>query len=545
MNGIATKLFPGLGIILILSACGGGGGAETHGTLPDNSTDNPSENPSENPSDKPPVKTPPEYSNKGDQYLPGVRTVTGEIHDYLDTIPDCNSDPVGAESAAACRMVEYSLQATLFPDATNTSQPHNIAITPQTASASSATTAESGAVSDPPQILIIDSGVENAALRYQQRMLAMYEWAMELKNGSINPGYKDAEATLKTSQASFYIRAEILGKTHSFVPATELTRELDKQKFQKLPSDPGVDVHGSVTLNLLADYVPDAQFVTLSSLDRIAFPDAILCSADNSSLDEYTQSTIRILSDIIQHHGIDYINLSAGLTRQDLRVKLNKKCGPDAAKETYITQLHTAYGNILSVIAEQTILVQSAPNHTNYPVTTSEDGTTPDSEYFSDCMNIKNRFRTGYLTQSYLDGGNLPTLPADGVSHSDEYGRLLSPSQSVAKGCIDGYFNTGWREKLADLPSFGHYPILYSQDGLAAGPMSLMTTSFINGIGIAYIEYIAREQGVNRMDALKSLKDRKTDVNTPWMLDPMRNGELPLCSDFPAACQNWDRFILN
>ncbi|WP_428241112.1 hypothetical protein [Gynuella sp.] len=490
--------------------------------------------------DKNPNKPAMKYSNTGDKYLPGVRAVVAQIHDYLDTLPDCNGDLAGMENADLCDTTEYSIQDTLFPSTRNTQTTRASATHPITVSSESTrSTSDSGV----PQILIIDSGVESAALRYQQRMLAMYEWVTTKDNGVVHSGYRNTTATVKTSPASFHIRAAILGQSDAFVPSTELTRELDRQKFTKLPSDPGDIVHGAVTLNLLADYIPEAQFVTLASLSEIVFPDDVACSFDGAVIDNYVNDAINTLNSIIRRHGIDYINLSAGLTSQNINQKLYDDCGVTATEQD-IVRLHVAYGKILAAMADKAILVQAAPNSTGYPVTTSKDGRSSHSTYYSDCMEIGKRLRTGYFAQSYRgeNDGALPILPSEGAGYSSGYDELFLSSQLAFKGCVDGYFNTGWRDGLADLPSFGDYPILYSQDGLAAGPMSFLTTSFINGVGIAYIEYIARDKGLSRPAALQAVKERKVNVDTPWLMDPMRYAEMPVCIDFPEACENWDSF---
>ncbi|WP_428241121.1 hypothetical protein [Gynuella sp.] len=496
------------------------------------------------PPDDNPTKPTLEYSNEGDKYLPGVRVVVAQIHDFLDTLPDCNDNPAGMENADLCGTETYSIQKVLFPDVENTGEVSWSSSQKAVNNETTSRQANSGAELSNPKVLLIDSGVAPAALRYPQRMLAMYDWVFETQDNMLRVGYQHTTATIETSKARYQVRAEILGKTDAFVPSTELTRELDRARFAKLPTDFNGDTHGSLTLNLLADYIPAAEFVTLDSFGKIVFPDEVLCSLNDTVMDRYVDYTIGMLTDIIERHHIDYVNLSAGLIKQDFKDKLIGVCRLQNYETQDVLRLQQAYSHILEGLAEQVILVQAGPNGAGYRITTSEDGQDPESEYYSDCMDIDNRFRTGYLTQSYLNDGSLPVLPSEGVSYTNGYDDLVKPSQLEIKGCLDGYFNTGWRENYADLPSFGHYPILYGEDGTNAGPMSSMKTSFISGIGIAYIEYLADTNDISRSEALQSLKDRKVDADTPWLMDPMRNGELPVCVDFPEACENWDSFSL-
>ncbi|AJQ97950.1 hypothetical protein [Gynuella sunshinyii] len=524
------RLFLGLAITLLLHGC-------------DNSSDDGDVVVIPPPDDNP-TKPALDYSNTGDKYLPGVRAVVAQIHDFLDTLPDCNDNPAGMENADLCDTGEYSIQEVLFPDAQKVGEVRWWSSQKMVNDVTISRQANSGAELSNPKVLLIDSGVASAALRYPQRMLAMYDWVFETEDNTLRVGYQHTTATVQTSKARYQIRAEILGKTDAFVPSTELTRELDRTRFAKLPTDYNGDTHGSLTLNLLADYIPAAEFVTLDSFGKIVFPDQVLCSLSDTVVDSYVDYTISVLTDIIERHHIDYVNLSAGLIKQDFKDKLLGVCRLQSYESKDVLRLQQAYTRILVGIANQTVLVQAGPNGAAYRMTTSEDGQDPASEYYADCMDIDNRFRTGYLIQSYLNDGSLPVLPSEGVSYSNGYDDLVKPSQLEIKGCVDGYFNTGWRENYADLPSFGHYPILYGEDGTNAGPMSSMKTSFISGVGIAYIEYIARTRDISRSDALKSLKERKVDADTPWLMDPMRHAELPVCVDFPDACENWDSFSL-
>jgi len=490
-----------------------------------------------------PIKPVVNYPNTGDKYLPSVQAVVAQIHDFLDTLPDCNDNPTGMENADFCDTEVYSIQAVLFPGVADAQEIYwaSPKVTTQTLNASQQ---ESAVEPSRPNILIIDSGSATAALRYPQRMLAMYDWAFESQDNTLNVGYQNTSATVETSKARYRIRADILGKSDAFVPATELTRELDRERFAKLPTDYNGDTHGSLTLNLLADYIPAAKFVTLDSFGKIVFPDDVLCSRNDTLVNSYADYTIGALTDIIERHHIDYVNLSAGFIEQDFKDKLTGICQSQNYEAQDVLRLQQAYSRILAGIAEQVILVQSGPNGATYQITTREDGGDPESDYYSDCMDIDNRFRAGYLVQSYLNDGSLPILPSEGVSYTNAYDNLVNPSQRKIKGCVDGYFNTGWRENFADMPSFGHYPILYGEDGTNAGPMSSMKTSFISGVAIAYIEYLARTKDISRSEALQLVKGRKVDVDIPWLIDPMRYGELPVCIDFPDACENWDSFTL-
>ena len=477
------------------------------------------------------------YSNKGDKYLSGVETTANAINNFLETIPNCNEDVTGKDNAAFCDTEVYSLHEELFPDIKQT-------IYTSQANVRLKTQLDIASTNSNPKILIIDSGVNSAALRHPKRMLAMYSWVSDLEADRFEIGYQHADEKLSISKAGYHIRKVILGNSDHFAPSSELTRTLNRDLIAKLPLGSANDVHGSLTLNLLADYIPMAQFVTLESFGAIAFPEEVICSRSDDYVDTYTNLAINALISIIKRHEIDYINLSAGLIRQDFKDSLISKCRLTTVESEDITRLQSAYVKILNSLAANAILVQAGPNGAANRIKTSAEGKNPEVENYADCLNIKNRLRTGFITQSYRNDGSLPLLISEGVSYIEQYDTLFRPSQLEIKGCIDAYFNTGWRERYLDLPSFGDYPILYSEDGITSGPLGSMYTSYVNGLGIATIEYIAREKSISREAALAILKEKKVDEDTPWLMDPMRYAELPVCMDFPNACKDWSSFSL-
>jgi hypothetical protein len=331
-----------------------------------------------------------------------------------------------------------------------------------------------------------------------------------------------------------------MGQSSSFVPATEMTRHITPQKIWKLPDDSASDNHGTITLNALADYLPHAQFATIG---HVKFLEELVCSPDVESLTKFIADSILAVADLVHRHDISYINLSSGLIKQDFKNLIESTCQTPSAEEEDIVALHFAYSSLLRGLAELAVLVQSGPN-ASAPMITHVEALDVTAEHYSDCIDIPGRLTTGYLNQSYINDAELPPIARDGSNDSESYEILFRPNQLQVKGCVDLFVNTGWRENYRDFPSFGHFPILYGEDGLSAGPLNFMSTSFTSGIAIAIIDYYATLNNVSPKTSLMLLKKQKDTIDTALLFDPMRHAQLPVCYYFPGACRNWKLFEL-
>ena len=469
------------------------------------------------------------YSNYGDNFVQGVQEVLTEIRSYSASITGCDTDQDELASNHPCKLTTFSIREALHSNTANSN----------TASDEIALDSSLGQ-----RILLIDAKLGQSAIRYPKRILQVYEWSEgTLNSASIQPSTQ----TIIMVNGLYHIYRNIIGDSNYFLPSSEITRQFTPETLSELlkVNTPSYDMHGDISLNLLMDLNPESQIVTLNNLQ---YSNQFLCGNTEES-DSYQKSIVNSIKEIITEHKISYVHLSSGLDNTIIKNMIDNECGlgfssQNKNSQDKIAQIHLHYKNIISELSEVAVINQAA--------TVSRIGTLPEpsnidiySEYYSDCSDIPNRLRSGHFSQSFLEGHNLPEIDNGGSTYNDDHDILLPTSQKEITHCVDAFFNSGWRHQFSDLPSFGAHPILYGSDGISSGPLNFMSSSFINGVGLSYLNYIAITEQVTPREALIKLKHLKNSEYSPTLFDPMRFEALAHCLSFPDACRNWNLFTVD
>ncbi|WP_428241113.1 hypothetical protein [Gynuella sp.] len=457
------------------------------------------------------------YKNEGGQFISGVQEVVQDIEAYANQTPDCTTSyNPWHQNADRCDVQTY----TVSKEISSRKKPHEKMV----------------AASEGQRILILDTGMAESAIRYPNRVLEMYQWGdLSWSGNQPELNYVQSTATVTMRKGLFHIKRNILGESDNFVPSTELSRQLNFSLLERFTggSDVG-DVHGDISLNMLADYNPNAQFVLL---DTIKFNDAeMLCSEDK--VNAYADVVIEKISSLIDEFGISYVHLSSGITRSFFAAKVDSKCNDLGwyNRYTLTTKLHKAYTKILEQTASKAMLFQASVGSPSYSLV-ADDGEY--SEYYSDCKTIPYRLRSGFLAKNDIHIN--PRISDSGTSYETAR-NYLSIGQKRNKNCNDIYLNVGWEESFVDFPSFGNAPVLFSADAIGAAPMNFMSTSFINPVALSFINSKANGKAYfARNSILESIRQQAMS-NSPSLVSPMLYKDFMVCKDFPAACIGWDQF---
>ena len=450
------------------------------------------------------------YINEGDSFISGVRSVVEDIERYASETPNCNENYQPTDfNASRCELETYTVQKTLtsYPEDSSKGQ----------------------------RILIIDTGMAVSAVRYPKRILNMYQWKLDWKGSRPVLNYEESTATATMRKGLYHVKHEILGSSRNFVPSTELTRQLDFDLMGRLTSDmTSEDVHGDISLNVLADYNPDVQFVLL---DLFSFDNAdIICSVEN--IESVENSIKKSVSTIADEFGINYIHLSSGVTKAYIEKIYDKNCENSDWNKRYVSvkQMQKSYTNILKSFAYNATLFQAAVGSSQSTLEKAYDWSYW-NPYYSDCINISNRLRSGFLAKNQDGSFNIPDkgMPYE---KAKEY---LSTGQQRNHECNDIYINVGWNENFSDFPSFGNHPVLFSSDGLGAAPMGFMATSFINPVALSFVNSSVNGNANYSKMVVDSISDDAAN-DDPFLIDPMYEKSFMLCGKFPAACKNWETF---
>ncbi|AJQ97958.1 hypothetical protein [Gynuella sunshinyii] len=457
------------------------------------------------------------YKNERGLFIAGVQEVVQEIETYASQTPDCKTDYNEWDyNADRCGVQTYMVSKEI----SSRKKPYEKMVSE----------------SEGQRILIIDTGMADSAIRYPNRILGMYQWGeLNWSDNQAELSYVESVATVTMRKGLFHIKRNILGESENFVPSTELSRQLDFSQLERFTGGSDAsDVHGDISLNVLADYNPDAQFVLL---DTIKFNDTeMLCSEEK--VNAYADAVIENISSLIDEFGISYVHLSSGITRSFFARKVDSKCNDLGWYDRYIlaTKLHKSYARILEQVASKAMLFQASVGSPDYSLM-ADDG--EHSEYYSDCKTIPYRLRSGFLTKNDIHIN--PRISASGTSYETAR-NYLSTGQKRNKNCNDIYLNVGWEESFVDFPSFGYAPVLFSADAIGAAPMNFMSTSFINPVALSFVNSKANGQAYFARNVVLEQIRQQAMSNSPSLVSPMLYGDFMVCKDFPAACIGWDQF---
>lgn len=182
-------------------------------------------------------------------------------------------------------------------------------------------------------ILVLDYGMDlQTVLRYRSRVIATYKYDHQSQSFvADNPSVtisKLGKKLLTELDGFTYLNGETGYTESGFLPAAWLGELAAKyvsiakhDKYDHITGKPHFS-HGTKVFGYLAQHNPDAEFVivdTESFSPFINHKDAF-CSRDIEALHSKMQRAANSLrADVIEQHGVEYINYSGGFERTDVR----------------------------------------------------------------------------------------------------------------------------------------------------------------------------------------------------------------------------------
>ncbi|MCF2908418.1 hypothetical protein L1285_08790 [Pseudoalteromonas sp. DL2-H2.2] len=189
-------------------------------------------------------------------------------------------------------------------------------------------------------ILVLDTGMAlQSVLRYRSRIRATYRYDAQTQRfveGDPSIAISGVGKKLLSELDQFTFTApEQTEPRPGFVPAAWLA-DLAKIYTSKVPDD-AVDYesqvphvsHGTMVLGYLAEHNPKAEFVLLDTGQFLPFAlhkDLVCDKAVNALLAKMQTAADSLTSDVIQQHGVEFINFSGGYTQGHVRNIFNKHC---------------------------------------------------------------------------------------------------------------------------------------------------------------------------------------------------------------------------
>lgn len=374
-------------------------------------------------------------------------------------------------------------------------------------------------------VLILDKGMYfSAYTRYARRVLGIYE---RKANGAIEA----TPSTISMSRGAYHVAHDIFGESAVpvFQSETEgLAKEFSRKFSAGIPASLTRFEHGTPILNMIADLVPQAEFVVVNNFGGIFRTNDELCAIATTAGYAHAQTvldrSIADLTALIDDYAVRYINLSSGHAFDVAQASIQQACpsanagtikGRDAALwQRLVLALGTMHG---------VTLVEAAP-YPNAPLTV-DDPAAP-----VDCATIENRVRVGYFTQktSGIDdagrlGSGLPATSTVLEGHGD---------QQNAKACVDLFVNAGFDQHLDGALDLGTAALYTSKWGLDARRSIFedngMSTSYATPLALSYLMYLQYENARHGEPTLspEALRDAADGSGERPFRDPLRNGTL-------------------
>lgn len=319
-------------------------------------------------------------------------------------------------------------------------------------------------------ILLIDSGLEHAAtLRYRARMLAYYRLSevtgLVETHDPVIPSTPRWGAELLRAIDGFQYRDAAGQARPSHVPAAwlEPLRPLLKgeRDFAMLDRVP----HGNMVLSQLVEASPQAGFVLLDPFpfqSLLKAHRASVCAKDAVGLKQAAQRAAQSLGQVMQRHGVDYVNLSGGWFAEDLAItwvalNCSGSLSPDESNRLMLA-LRPLFAQLFESPA--VLGVQSAGGAMS-PLT-----------HPLDVLELAQRVRVGYYHPLQA-----APLPADGVLGGQR--PAVEEPSAAERRWIDVFIGTGM-SRPGFRPEFNTAPPVRTDSvyGLGLWPVDSSTTSW-------------------------------------------------------------------
>lgn len=267
--------------------------------------------------------------------------------------------------------------------------------------------------------------------------------------------------------------------------------------------------HGLPSVNLIAELIPDAQFILVEYAQIRA---AEICPAirDNQlvGLKNLWQEKGEKLGLIARTHGVKFINLSLGIDPVRFNPNWHRECGttPNRAAMQNFMEAWTHFLRTLQV-SSGAVIVQSAVD-TNDLITAENF-----ADYRPDCENIPGRIRVGYA-----NAGAQSRVPPGGILNQTGNAWIPQVHLNSAR-CTDFYLNDQRNEPFF----FTGEGISNSLTGFGQGPPSGSSTSFIAPLGVAFLAWVQSEGF-----PLQTFERNFESTRAPWVFDPLFHRQVPL-----------------
>jgi hypothetical protein len=226
--------------------------------------------------------------------------------------------------------------------------------------------------------------------------------------------------------------------------------------------------HGGVVFAHLVDIVPEQPLVLLAMAHLFDLPPAVCQGIDDQTLAAATahvEAVAASLRRVMTVHNVRFVNASFGSTAPTLATEWSRTCGTAVPTNEQLDQLLHVYDPIYDLLfnSEGVMTAHAAANL----------GSPADYPFDQVSARYPNRVRVGFI--SSLDSG------------LDEAGRgvVHATDQFPVDGDADVYLN--WGCEAAELPpacAEAHYEMAAGY-GLGAGPVPLMSSSYVNPLGLA------------------------------------------------------------
>lgn len=374
------------------------------------------------------------------------------------------------------------------------------------------------------RILIIEETVpDSSLLRYRNKVLGFYKYS------KADQQILEWQPEASISKLTYDLHYEYLGNLDLHIPTsdfdiygTELLKTIQLDSFNY---DIGLNGHGSLGFNLLADLNPNAQFL-FAQLPK--FSDKI-CNIDHENtlaeIENDLHHSLIHMTKLIQKYKISFINI---VTSQDhewyekFLSSCNKYDTKNLRKGAVIySNLFREYYSKLSQI-EGVLIFKSASN--NYEQNSNK------ANFLSDynCFDSSKIFSVGYLTIKD------PMFGKKGKKINKFY---LPENQRGGSDCVEIYINSGYSEgpdNFYNTPDIspGKNPLtLNGQGGVARYIENMMATSWATPLALSMFNYF-RIQNQNYFnsdaDLLKISEQLRGRMFDPLYYDQFISPQKPL-----------------
>ncbi|WP_186647240.1 hypothetical protein [Fluviispira vulneris] len=376
------------------------------------------------------------------------------------------------------------------------------------------------------RILLVDNGMQVAALtRYKDRVLK--NLVEDKKTGD----YIDKEISFKIPLAA----KEVLEKTFENPTYNNIPSELLKpssnifnEKFLHMIEyiNTSLDFtgppHGLTIFNYLANNIPNSQFVLVYATENKLTE--ILCDNEMSEdkklehLKLIFQNQASRLINEIKENNISFLSFSKGYSNKQLK-KIVKDEGSKCSyvSDNLMTKINKAYFHsyLKSLTTKTDVILVQSNLEADYYVDPKKD-----SNYYSDCQELKNRIRVGAannLTNS------IPPLGSHNISILDNFTKN-------SELCTEMYINFAVQKKRPFFYNKGVIQLSSFNIGTEAATGFEISSSNATPVALSYLIYLKMqlEKANPGKEISNEMLIKRLQENNNFIFDPSLHKQLPI-----------------